>query len=74
MASVVKRLDNQAKPLLGDSHPAPGELGDFIGAQNAALNFAAAVVPEPGTYAMFIAGLALIGRIARRKRKFRLAS
>lgn len=67
-------VDNQAKPLLGDSNPAAGELGDFIGAQNAALNFAAAVVPEPGTYAMFIAGLALIGQIARRKRKSRLAS
>ena len=62
-------VDNQVKPLLGDSKPAPGELGDFIGAQNAALNFAVAAVPEPESYAMLLAGLAMIGGIAARRSK-----
>lgn len=61
-----------------DSHPnhpdlpgydplLPIELGDYLGAQNAAANLNVAAIPEPETYAMMLAGLGLIGLVARRR-------
>lgn len=50
-----------------DSHPSDTELGIYIGAQNAAVNLnAAAAVPEPETYTLMLAGLAMLGFIKRR--------
>jgi hypothetical protein len=42
------------------------DLGNYLGAQNGAVNLAAAV-PEPETYAMLLAGLGLVGFAARRR-------
>lgn len=51
-----------------DSNPLGNDVGAYIGAQNAAANLViAAPVPEPETYAMLLAGLALVGGIARRR-------
>lgn len=50
--------------------PGEGELGDYIGSQMAAANLAPMVpVPEPETYALMLAGLALVAGVARRQRK-----
>ena len=51
-----------------DSHPAESEIGTYLGAQNAAVNLAAAV-PEPETYAMLLAGLGLVGFVARNRKR-----
>lgn len=65
--------NHEAKPLFGDSHPDAGEIGDFLGAQNVALNLngnPVAVVPEPRPAALLALGLAVLGawrlRAARR--------
>ena len=57
----------------GDSLPGPTDVGDFIGAQNAALNFAApgsgvGGVPEPASWAMMLLGFGSIGSMARARR------
>jgi hypothetical protein len=54
-----------------DSHPGEGDIGTYLGAQNGAVNFAAAMapVPEPETFAMLLAGLGLMAGIVRRKQK-----
>jgi hypothetical protein len=55
----------------GDSNPGPNDVGNFIGAQNAALNFnlvLAGAVPEPASWAMMVAGLGLIGGTQRRRK------
>ncbi len=45
-------------------------MGDFIGARMAAANIGeVAAVPEPGTYAMFLAGLGIVGYRLRSRRK-----
>lgn len=55
--------------VFGDANPAPVDLGGYLGAQNGAVNLAAiAAVPKPETYAMLLAGLGLIGAVARRRR------
>ena len=46
--------------LPGDGNPAASYSGN--------LNFALAPVPEPGTYALMLAGLGMLGWMARRKR------
>ena len=57
----------------GDSNPGPGDLGNYLGAQNGAVNLAAiAAVPEPDTYALLLAGIGLVVGIARRRRSPRV--
>lgn len=51
----------------GDSNPGPSDVGNFIGAQNAALNFA--TVPEPASWAMLLLGFGSIGSVARMRRR-----
>lgn len=56
--------------VFGDSNPAPGDLGAYLGAQNGAVNLAAiAPVPEPQTYALLLAGLGLVAGVVRRRRR-----
>ena len=43
------------------------DLGNFVGAQIAAFNAVQAAVPEPGTYAMWLLGLGLVGGFVRRR-------
>lgn len=56
--------NHEAKVAVSDSHPEPFEIGIYLGAQNGAF---AAVVPEPETYAMMLAGLGLVLFVARRR-------
>lgn len=64
----------------GDSHPGPDDVGNFIGAQNAALNFAGPAgggvggVPEPASWAMMIMGFGSIGGLARARRRQRVVA
>ena len=52
-----------------DLVPVPGQMGDtFRDKISLAVNFQAAPIPEPETYAMFLAGLGLMGAIARRRK------
>jgi hypothetical protein len=54
-----------------DSHPGVSDLGNYLGAQNAAanLNVAAAVaVPEPATGALLMAGLGMLYAVSGRQR------
>jgi len=44
------------------------DLGNYLGAQNGAVNLAAAV-PEPETYAMLLVGLGLVGFVVRRRNR-----
>lgn len=57
----------------GDSNPGPSDVGNFIGAQNAALNFVipgsgVGGVPEPTSWAMLLLGFGAIGSMARGRR------
>ena len=53
----------------GDSHPGPGDIGTYLGAQNGAVNFNLAAVPEPQTYALLLAGFGVIlTMVCRRQR------
>lgn len=52
----------------GDSNPGPGDVGTYLGAQNGAVNFNLAAVPEPQGWALLLAGLALMGGVIRRRR------
>jgi hypothetical protein len=59
----------------GDSNPGPGDVGNFIGAQNAALNFAGQApgpgpggVPEPASWALLITGFGAVGARLRQRR------
>ena len=71
--------NHQAKVIkddvYGDSNPAPGDIGGYLGAQNGAVNLVAiAPVPEPETYAMLLAGLGLVAGMVRRRRRSRAAA
>jgi hypothetical protein len=69
---------NEALVSISDSHPNDPndpniydpskviDLGNYLGAQNGAVNLAA--VPEPETYVMMLAGLGLVGVAARRRK------
>ena len=47
----------------------PGAVGEFLGGQNAAMNLAPFLVPEPGTAALLCVGLAgMAGRRVRRRK------
>lgn len=67
---VYKDEDHEATFAdgFGDSHPGPGDVGAYIGAQNGAANFNIAAVPEPETYALLLAGLGIVAGAARRSR------
>lgn len=61
---------HEAKPLLGDSHPEAGELGDFLGAQNVALNLngnPVAAVPEAPSAGLMALGLGALAAWRRRQ-------
>ena len=68
---LYKPDDHEADPLLGDSNADPSEVGAFLGAQQAGINLNGPVgaVPEPETYAMLLAGLGLLGFMARRRKQ-----
>lgn len=53
-----------------DSHPQDFEIGNYIGAQNAAANLDAnlAAVPVPPALALLLSGLGLFGAVGRRRR------
>ncbi len=70
---VYKAKDHEATFAdgFGDSHPGPGDVGTYIGAQNGAANFNLAAVPEPETYALMLAGLGMVLTLARRRRHTR---
>jgi len=62
----------------GDSNPNPGpngfgevgsDVGTYLGAQNGAVNFNAAAVPEPQTWALMLAGIAGISLLTARRRR-----
>jgi PEP-CTERM motif len=66
---ALKAEDNEALPMFGDSHADASEVGDFIGAQNAAININGPLVavPEPATWASMGLGLLLIGAARLRR-------
>ena len=67
---AVDAASGEAKPVNGDSAPPEaGDLGNFIGAQNAALNFGAAAAPEPTTWALMMLGVGGIGGALRTRRR-----
>lgn len=64
--------DCKGKECNGDDHPE--YVGRYLGAQMVGFNVnedqaPIAVVPEPGTYAMMLAGLGLMGLFAQRRRR-----
>jgi len=61
--------DNHAILVGNDSNPGVGDVGTYLGAQNGAANLVAvpAAVPEPGSYAMMLAGLCAVFGISRKR-------
>ena len=59
--------DNEAQPFDEADPVGAGEVGRYIGAQMAAANLMAAPVPEPSTWLSMLAGLAVVGRMCRRR-------
>lgn len=61
-------VDNHAILAGTDSNPGLGDVGSYLGAQNGAANLAVlAAVPEPGTYALMLAGLCAVFGISRKR-------
>ncbi|MCE4538908.1 PEP-CTERM sorting domain-containing protein [Pelomonas sp. P7] len=63
---------HEAKPLFGDSHPDATEIGDFMGAQNVALNLngnPVAAVPEAPSAGLMALGLGAL--VVWRRRQLR---
>ncbi len=63
----------------GDSKPGPSDVGNFVGAQNAALNFVApgggvGNVPEPASWAMLVLGFGVVGGVSRSRRRRSVAA
>ena len=54
----------QFGPGFGDSLPGPNDVGTYLGSQNAAVN----LVPEPQSYVLMLAGIGLLGAVARRRK------
>lgn len=59
--------DHEAQPFDEADPVGAGEVGRYIGAQMAAANLMAAPVPEPSTWLSMMAGLAVVGRMCRRR-------
>ncbi|MEO8767301.1 MAG: PEP-CTERM sorting domain-containing protein [Nitrosospira sp.] len=60
---------NLNESMWHDLMPVPGQMGDaFRDKISLAVNFQAAPIPEPETYAMLLAGLGLMGTVIRRRK------
>lgn len=81
-ASIVRRYEffkyagpydqnYEATPYGNDSNPMPDDIGIYLGAQNGAVNLNVAAIPEPQSYAMLLAGLGIVGLLARHRRPTR---
>lgn len=64
---VYDETDHHAILVGNDSNPGLGDVGSYLGAQNGAANLAALAVPEPSSYALMLAGLAVVAGVARRR-------
>lgn len=53
----------------GCNNPTDWELGTYVGAQIAGVNLNVAAVPEPGKFAMLLAGLGFVAVAVRRRRR-----
>ncbi len=75
-AGTYTLFDSSANGILGSLNSNPANLTEMLGGYNATLSLNAgnviltvAVVPEPGTWAMMLGGLAMLVTIQRRKSK-----
>jgi len=64
--------DVDGEALVEDTVANPDALGEFLGAQNAALNLAPFVIPEPGTLSLI--GIGLAGMAGYRRRRTKVAA
>jgi hypothetical protein len=60
--------ESKFAPGFGDSNPGPGDVGTYLGSQNAAVNLD--VIPEPQTCVLLFASLGMLGMGAPRHRRF----
>jgi hypothetical protein len=61
--------DVDGEALIEDAVANPDAVGEFLGGQNAALNLAAFIIPEPGTLTLLGIGLASMAGYCWRRRK-----